>query len=340
MVLTMAADEPVQRPVYLPQGVADPRGRGGYVSSSSGEIVAVELATGGLLWTTRNASKPLIVHEGRLLALRQLNKRGTLVQIVALDAEGAQVLESERVMLPDGVDIDGGEDSTTVEVYVTLGSLVLDWEAHLRYGGGAPPPPYVQERYTKDVRGGVRVHLQSGKVEALRPGETRAAGARLQGEESDSSAVRVWTVGGRDTALLSRVANNEVAYYLKSSGHSQKAPPSEVELVAGEAIVPYVTPDGLYVFFHREGPATTDRGVDNRWLIFSSETAERVAVVTREDGAAQPCVLKPNVYYLLETRVGSHIRCALKAREMSTDRILWERPLSETVVSAPPELRR
>lgn len=114
----------------------------GYISNAANGIDAINLLAGESIWRTDIASKPLIVYMSRLVALRQISKRGNLFQITALDlnAEGSLVLKSEPVALPDWVDINGNDDDFALEVFLDQGVLALNWEAHLRYEGGAPPP--------------------------------------------------------------------------------------------------------------------------------------------------------------------------------------------------------
>jgi hypothetical protein len=252
------------------------------------------------------------------------------------------ILKSEPLTLPGWVNVEGDDNNFTLKAYVDRGALALDWGAHLQYGGGAPPPPQILAQHTKHVVGGVRVDLESGAVETL---NVRGDGQAPESEKfsqgwDESSQVEAWTVGGKDVALLYQVSGGEVAFYLKLREHSGEQPSGELKLISGESIVPHVTPDGLYVFFHQEGYAAVERSGASPWHVFSAETAKRVAELTHEEGAAQPCVVGGNVYYLLERRAGRVIRCALKAREMATDKVLWEWPLQELTASSPRALRQ
>lgn len=86
---------------HLPGGgVADPAGKIGYFPSKSGGIDALDLATGKLLWSNKDADRPLAATADRLFA-----QTGTSNQIRALVLDtskgGKCAVESQPIKLAD-----------------------------------------------------------------------------------------------------------------------------------------------------------------------------------------------------------------------------------------------
>jgi hypothetical protein len=163
----------VHHPTCFPHGVADEGGRVGFVLGRAGTITAIDLETGRVLWTTKDLARPLLVCGERLLAYQSLAPN--TLQVVALDVsdDGALTKVSDPVTFPDWVNIDP-EDTREFSLAATADDhfLVLAWEAHAYYRGGAPPSRQVIEHARKDAAGIARVELDTGKV-AMLPSEPR-----------------------------------------------------------------------------------------------------------------------------------------------------------------------
>ena len=93
------------KPVFFPRGVADSAGRVGYVASADGQIGAIDLASGKLLWVTDVASRPLVITGDRLVAQSYVEGKPNALRIVALDVtrNGAPILTSDPVLFPEWV---------------------------------------------------------------------------------------------------------------------------------------------------------------------------------------------------------------------------------------------
>src|SRR5262249_9479270 len=141
-----AAEEKSQAPVFLPGGVADPEGKIGYVTNPTGGIDAIDLESGKLLWATDDASRPLVAFDHKLAAQATVKDRPNSVRVLVLDSsdKGKRLLLSDPVVFPDWVVI-GQAYGRSFESRgrVERGAVLLKWEAHAFYAGGAPPPPEV-----------------------------------------------------------------------------------------------------------------------------------------------------------------------------------------------------
>src|SRR5689334_20206779 len=96
VAMLQAQDFPPIGPRELPGGgVASPDGKVGYFPSAAGGIDALDLAKGAVLWSSKDASQPLLATESRLFAR---SSAGGL-RVVALDVgnNGKRVFETQPV---------------------------------------------------------------------------------------------------------------------------------------------------------------------------------------------------------------------------------------------------
>jgi len=86
-------------------GVADPARRTGFFPNVSGGIDALDLATGKILWSSKEANRPLVATENRLFAQKG---NGNQLWVLALDAskEGQRLFESPPIPLPGWASIE------------------------------------------------------------------------------------------------------------------------------------------------------------------------------------------------------------------------------------------
>jgi hypothetical protein len=344
------------QPVFLPRGVAEPGGRTGYVTNASAGIDAIDLPTGELLWSTEVATRPLLVFDDRLAAQRSVKEKPHVLEIVVLDVtqQGKLVLTSDPMVFPDWLSITPGtEESFAYKVFYYHPYLTLEWHAHARYKGGAAPPPHILEQATKDAAGTARMNLETGQVEMLP--HTRHAAAPLPDGLHDVTSrpyltrsgwhTDPWVVGKKLCALVSEESEGREALYLKMWDVSTAQTHEPILLVTGNALVPYVTPDGRYLFIHQELPPAPQAAETQAWLVFSAETGQRIAQLDYEPGTQEACVLESRVYYLTEgppvpiTSGGVILPDILKARELTSGQVLWERTFQARRVSKPPALR-
>jgi hypothetical protein len=347
----LASDLIQGEPVFFPRGVADTEGLMGFMADAVGGTLAIDLHTGAVLWRTTAASRPLMVLGQRLVAQGLVDDRPNTLRIVLLDVtrQGQPILISDPVVFPEWVSVaTATEESFSFGVHAERGQLLLKWEAHTRYRGGAAPTDRILLQAARDAEGLVLVNLESGTVRTLTPEEEAIHRTRqtAQSPAAPNWAVRdpsaePWVAGTKRALLVWEEIDGELSLRLAtwdlSSGEERR-----LELARGRGFVARPTPNGRHLFVHRE-PAVAQPSV---WWVFSSETGERVATLVYEPGAQSPCILGDRVYYLVEGQVvGSATgqatrRCTLKARELATTRLLWELPLPGRDIAKAPRLRQ
>jgi hypothetical protein len=153
---------------HLPDGgVANPAGKTGFFPNTSGGIDALDLATGRLLWTSKEANRPLLATENRLI-VQQGNARQVRILILEASKQGKRVFESQPITFPDWVSVQVAYGrSFRSSARVDINGLWLSWEARAFYAGGARPTPQIEKAARQEASGVARVDLDTGKVEPL-----------------------------------------------------------------------------------------------------------------------------------------------------------------------------
>jgi hypothetical protein len=168
-------------PVFFPQGVADPEGRVAVVATAAGGVDAIDLQDGKRLWHSDDATAPHIIVGDRVIARAESAGEPGVLQLVHLDLHSGRNIRSSQVPLPQWVQIgQGGRDEFTYNVHAEGDVLVIEWEAHARYKGGAAPPRHVLEAARKDASGVARVDLDTGAVRVTDGDEEGQEGAALE----------------------------------------------------------------------------------------------------------------------------------------------------------------
>ena len=161
----------VTAPRQLPGGgVADPAGKTGFFPNTSGGIDALDLATGKLLWSSKDANRPLLATADRLFA----QKRASLF-VLDIAQEGKTVREAKPIAFPGWVSVetDYGR-SYRGSTRLDGDTLLLSWEAGASYAGGARPTPEIEKRERKSASGVARLDGKTGKLDALDADEMAA----------------------------------------------------------------------------------------------------------------------------------------------------------------------
>src|SRR5262249_28319248 len=104
-----------------------------------------------------------------------------------------------------------------------------------------------------------------------------------------------------------------------------------VLLLRGQALWPQVAPGGRHVFVHQAVPHEALAEGDDAWWVFSLETGRRVAKLPYEVGTLDISLIGSRLYYVVEMSKkgpGGVTRTrTLKAREVPSGKLLWERPV-------------
>lgn len=123
--------------VVLPRGVADPSGSTGFVQGPEGSLVALDLASGALLWRHGRHLRPLLCANGQVVAACTPSARE--LELIVVDAEnGREIRRSASARLPEWAHaspVESPEWSLRLVVQDPL--VVVNWVARSFYKGGA-----------------------------------------------------------------------------------------------------------------------------------------------------------------------------------------------------------
>ncbi len=192
------------KPIPFPNGVSDPDGKVGYVANGAGGIAALDLLTGKTLWSSDEASRPLLVAKNRLIAESVESTSRNIFQISVIDTkQKGKLLYHASVPFPSWVEI-AAANNNEFSMDVTLNDncvVVIRWQAQSRYKGGAPPPEQIEQRDAKNASGVVHIDLETGKVESLNtPHTTNQTTASLSDQSSwrfEPDAREAFAIGSR-----------------------------------------------------------------------------------------------------------------------------------------------
>ena len=338
-----ADDDPSDQPVFLPGGAAAPDGKTGYVTNPKGGIDAINLESGELLWETKDASRALAAFPKGLAAWALVPGKANSVRILVFDSKGKRQRESDPVVFPDWVSVSLTYGrSFAAQAEIVKGDLLLSWEAHAFYAGGARPPPEVVKAAKKDASGTARINLETGKVEMLKA--MVATGPALPKELEKVTSRQYWIGSTWETRPLA-VGNTLAALEQQAlPGEKQRLLLQRWDLKTGKALDktvllegkelwPRVQPDRRYVFVHQALVKEQLPAGDYAWWIFSLQTGKQVGKVPFEPSGQEMGVIGPRVFFVVP---GAAKRPpgfpmlqprSLRALDLATGKTLWERPI-------------
>jgi hypothetical protein len=313
--------------VRLPGGVADAAGRTGFLANPAGGLDAVDLATGDLLWDTKDACWPLLAADDRLFACARETRNSFRVVVLDLTHKGKRLLESAAVVLPDWVDL---EETTSrpiaARARLEKDRLTVEWEAR----ADGPPRRTAGGQATVDVETGAVETAAADKpfkpTPAPLPKELEKAVVRWQGPAGD----------GRAAALVLDEADGRQTLSLWTwDAAGDKVGPSK-ELLAGRRLLALATVDERYLLL-RDAAAAGDAGAEERkaagWTVFAVDSGERTAQAPYEVGTQAAAVVGPHAFFLTAGPLKAPIDKpfvqprVLKAVDLSSGKALWERPV-------------
>jgi hypothetical protein len=341
MVLPVLAQSPPPKPVLLPKGVADPRGHIGFVINPSGGIDAINLTTGKLLWQVGATQRPIIVTGNRLFSLAPEEKRAHAARVVVLDVnrQGEKLLTSDSLVFPAWVSLDETPGCVLrLEAAIDGHDLILRWEAHARYVGGAAAPPAIREKYKKDASGVMRVNQETGGVTSLpAPPAPEPMHANLKHVTSSpyylGAAIEEvpLLVGNKLVALAVNESKAGEELVLRTWDAKTGKPFDPVSLRRGKGLIARVTDDKQYVIVQDEAADTATDRKSPSW-VFEVTNGRPLAHLNLEPGIQAMTVLEPRLYYAVaqvsaKSTSGLKLPWTLKSADMKSGQILWERPI-------------
>jgi hypothetical protein len=126
-------------------GVRDAAGMRAYLEMLPGEVVAVDLSNGAVLWRRDRIGRPVGATPTRLLTLAQ--NGNSFVLLLTDAATGADAGRIENFGMPDWAARAGtAADAVQVETKETPTGIQLTWRLRQPYRGGGPPPRNIVRR--------------------------------------------------------------------------------------------------------------------------------------------------------------------------------------------------
>ena len=286
------------QPFELRRGVIVDGARGVlYLPQNNGEIEAIDLSAGRVVWTFADAALPLAVDGALLVAQGETEEKGRLpIAIVDLDNGGRKVIDAV-VPLPDDVRaliVDDFEKSFRATAEREGDSFLISWTYVERTVQGvwrAPEEPLP----TKTVTGAARVNIATGQVLAAvaPPAKVRTDAAAERVRALYSLAQTPWHAGN---ILASIQGGRGGPLTLKRfDARTNVALPDRVLLRKVITAMPSAEEKYLLAS-ERVGEGGPD-DPEYRWSIFSLETAERLGELRRDVSAAPFLVWKENVVF-------------------------------------------
>jgi hypothetical protein len=328
-------------PVYLPGGIADEAGERGFVAGARSGIEALDLATGQTLWTTTEASTPLIAFRGRLAALAPLKDRWNAARVLLFDIpKGNCVLTSEPIIFPDWVPVarPWAQVEIRSEARIDRGELIFQWWAR-KTGGPAGAK-------LMSTSGMASIHLDSGRVTTSDPDKIPKPSApklpdNLEKVQSwtyftgSSWETKPWITGNKIAALAAQKADggkDRLSLVTWDLATGKSYPP--VLLLQGQLLWAQVRPDGRYLFVRQGLPKEKLPEGNDDWRVFSTDTGKQLAKVPHEEGTEAAGILGSRLYFAVREwpkplgggRASNGARI-LKAVDPGTGKGLWQHDL-------------
>ncbi len=339
------AQDGESRHLPLPRGVADVENGVGWIANLSGGIDGISLRDGTRVTSTDLATYPLGVTDYGLLAAAFTLEAPNVMRIVLFDTSFPlpSVSETIPIEFPSWVSLPNATpDDFRYSVRFGDTGVLLEWQAHGRYRGGAPPSKQVVEKHREDARGAVEIDLRSGSV-TNRPSAALVASDDLErAMELGCAPYRVggrwstqpWRVHGSIARLVAESSDQGEIMWLALSGATPNGE-RRVELLRGGSLSAMRSSDGLYVFVHDETP---DPAAGSAWQVFSAGHGQAVANLDYEVGTEAVDVVGDRVYYLVQGKGAESGTITLKARNLASNRLIWEYELGATQKMVPPKL--
>jgi hypothetical protein len=148
-------------------GIADSVEKTGFFPSTTGGIDALNLVTGKVLWSSKEANLPLITIQNSLFALKG---NGNQLRVIKMDAgkQGQRLFESPPIPLPKWASATVAYGTSfRSSVRSNSSGLFLVWEASAFYSGGVQPTPEMVARARKNQDGVEKINKNTGKIESL-----------------------------------------------------------------------------------------------------------------------------------------------------------------------------
>lgn len=326
--------------IRIPRGIVDAQSNLAYVVGKEGRIFCLSLDTGEVLASTDNALVPVVINAGILIGWSYTPHRPNEIQLSSVVRKGRVLrLQWEQTLpLPEWVDISSPEpDSFMLEAEFRQDHVIITWEAHVRYRGGAAPSVEVEKAAKHDERQTLELDGKNGEItgkQCVKPAprlervtpqlepKTKIVPYR-SGTTRDT---HTWRVGAINACLI-RTADEQGIVLLHQDGVGSK---KEIRLTSNSKAVATVTLDGSLIFIH--DPDETE----STWQVFFTETGKQLADFGFDPGTEGVSVVKDCVLYVVSEDVKGENRRTLRCWNVSTGKPMWSFVLNEEAVRVAP----
>jgi hypothetical protein len=282
------AQAPVQRALdatafeFRPGVIADPGGQAVYIMSPERGITAVNLVSGGVLWRTELADKPLLSDGDLLVAQSETTPERQGLHIALLNTQDVnRAPRFIEVPLPEDVHVgidDYVDSSFSVAAHLHEGACVLSW----RYDHSAitGPPPRSEGDATVPKSGNVLIDIKTGKTRPLGDptalSELKLPASVSSFKEAVQPPRTVWRVNDVFAAIDLGSPNGEQMVTLKRWDVATGEELAGVKLFDGGLVFRSISADEHHLLASRRHAAGHSSW---EWVVYSLETGRRVAQV-------------------------------------------------------------
>lgn len=326
--------------------IVDSKNLAVYLMKPDDGIDAVNLSSGKLMWSSKSASKPLLLDGRLLLALSESAEPDNRLCLSVLDTQDkGKLLHQSIVHLPENVRVridNGLGTSFAATARLEEGEAIVSWRYSRQLITGAAIP--VDTNGT-DVDGTVRIDLKTGhavsvsKGEVSQPAEIRLPKRVRRLVESGKLEGPMWQAGNVLAAVTRTIRNGEQSTILKRWTTKNGRAIPETVLSRDDFIYRYASPDGRYLLTSKPSDSAEPGWI---WRIYSIETGAVVAEVRNALPAAWFFLTPTRLVYELEPE-GRNINGSkvidrplrLHAVDLKTNKALWERPYRDTAFRGP-----
>lgn len=326
----------------IPFGVADSRGRLGFVKGPQGLIYALDLQNGEEQARSIFPAIPLTIYDDSLIGWRPDLDVANAVGLFAAEIleETLRLSWEQNLDLPSWVRVSTTElDFFRLLANIKGKELIISWEAHSRYPGGAPPPLEVEAAEVRDARGVVYVDPASGNVLRVERHdqipESEPALPALPANryfvpylQNEAWETQPWLIQEQD-AYLTRTAGKP-GFQLIRREIDRDENQIEIHLTNDPNAFAAVTPDGSFIFIHEP-----ERG-SSSWQVYLVKTGEIVAKLPYEPGTQSVSVLGEQVLYSVTQDLGTTQIRTLRCRNLHSGKLIWSFKIDEDFSKSPP----
>jgi len=219
---------------------------------------------------------------------------------------------------------------------------IVSWRYTEEPVSGPPPGPEAKPRVTA---GALRIDLQTGKTDSLKPEEVppapeiRPPGNVERSVALGTSPATLWRVGDLVVAIVRATANGQARTVLRRWDGETGQPLPEVEVFAGDLAYRYVSADGTHLLASEPLDAARSAWV---WHIFSLATGKRVAQIQHPVPAAWFFIAASSLVYeappagtVVDGQSVVDRRFRLRAIDLDSGDVRWERPYRDTAYRGP-----